>query len=80
MKAGNTVIPFSERNLAKLFIVYKLGKKELSKIMYNASNDKLVSNQIFNKFYKRMMAHIVEVLHDEYKEFGESFNMNIEEF
>ena len=80
LKAGNTVIPFSERNLAKLFIVCKLGKKELSKIMYNVSNDKLVSNQIFNKFYKRMMAHIVEVLHDEYKEFGESFNMNIEEF
>lgn len=64
-KAGNTMIPFSEYTLAKLFIIHKLGKKELSKMMFNTSNNKVVSNQIFNKFYKQTMLHIADILNKE---------------
>lgn len=60
-KANDTVIPFSEYTLAKLFIVHQMSKKELSKLMYNTSTNKLVSNQIFNKFYKQTLMHIAEL-------------------
>ena len=75
-KANNTVIPFSEYSLAKLFMVHQIGKKELSKMMYNTSNDKLVSNQIFNKFYKRTLLHIADLLNKEANECGETFSIN----
>lgn len=78
-KANNTIIPFSEYTLAKLFIVHHLGKKELSKMMYNTSNNKLVSNQIFNKFYKSTMIHIAELLNKEAIECGETFSINQED-
>ena len=73
LKANDTTIPLSEYNLAKLFMVYHLGKKELSKMMYNVNNRKLVSNQIFNKFYKQTMLHIIELLNKEANECGETF-------
>lgn len=76
LKAGNTVIPFSEYYLAKLFMKHHLDKKELSKMMYNTSTNKLVSNQIFNKFYKRTLMHIAELLNKEASECGESFSIN----
>lgn len=75
-KANNTVIPLSEYTLAKLFMVYQLGKKELSKMMYNTTNNKLVSNQIFNKFYKQTMLHIAELLNKEANECGETFSID----
>lgn len=75
-KAGNTVIPFSEYTLAKLFMVYQLGKKELSKMMFNTTNNKLVSNQIFNKFYKQTMMHISDLLNKEASECGEKFSID----
>ena len=52
IKANSTEIPFSEYTFAKLFITYQLGKKELSRIVYNTATNKPVSNQIFNMFYK----------------------------
>ena len=75
-KANDTSIPFSEYTLAKLFIVHQLGKKELSKMMYNTSNDKLVSNQIFNKFYKQTMLHIADLLNKEAESIGETFSID----
>ena len=72
-KANKTVIPLSEYTLAKLFMVHQLGKKELSKMMYNTTNNKLVSNQIFNKFYKQTMMHIAQLLNKEANECGETF-------
>lgn len=78
-KAGDTTIPFSEYTLAKLFMVHQLGKKELSKMMYNTTNNKLVSNQIFNKFYKQTMMHIADLLNKEANEIGETFSINEEE-
>lgn len=78
-KANDTVIPFSEYTLAKLFMVHQLGKKELSKMMYNLDNKKLVSNQIFNKFYKQTMLHIAELLNKEANEVGETFSINADE-
>ena len=47
LKAGNTNIPMSEYNIAKLFLLYKLGKKELSKMMYNTKNNKLHFNSLY---------------------------------
>ena len=79
-KANNTVIPFSEYTLAKLFMVHQLGKKELSKMMFNTTNNKLVSNQIFNKFYKQTMLHIAELLNKEANECGEIFEIDENEF
>lgn len=79
IKAGSTVIPMSEYNIAKLFMMYGLGKKELSKMMYNTTNNKLVSNQIFNKFYKQTMIHIAELLNKEANEIGETFFINEDE-
>ncbi len=76
LKAGKTVIPFSEYTLAKLFIVYQMSKKELSKIMINTSTDKPVSNQIFNKFYKQTLMHISELLGKEANECGETFSID----
>jgi len=76
LKANDTVVPFSEYLFAKLFIIHQLGKKELSKMMYNSSNDKLVSNQIFNKFYKKVMTHIATLLNEEANECGETFSIN----
>lgn len=73
LKAGNTMIPYSEYALAKLFMVHQLGKKELSKMMFNTTNNKLVSNQIFNKFYKQMMMHVSDILNKEANEVGETF-------
>ena len=78
-KAGDTTMPFSEYTLAKLFMVHQLGKKELSKMMYNTTNNKLVSNQIFNKFYKQTMMHIADLLNKEANEIGETFSINEEE-
>jgi hypothetical protein len=75
-KANDTVIPFSEYTLAKLFIVHQMSKKELSKLVYNTSNNKLVSNQIFNKFYKQTLMHIAELLNDEAKSVGEVFEID----
>lgn len=75
-KANDTVIPFSEYTLAKLFIVHQMSKKELSKLMYNTSTNKLVSNQIFNKFYKQTLMHIAELLNDEAKSAGETFEID----
>ena len=75
-KANNTVIPLSEYTLAKLFMVHQLGKKELSKMMFNTTNNKLVSNQIFNKFYKQTMMHIAELLNKEANECGETFSID----
>lgn len=75
-KANDTVIPFSEYTLAKLFIVHQMSKKELSKLMYNKSTNKLVSNQIFNKFYKQTLMHIAELLNDEAKSAGETFEID----
>jgi hypothetical protein len=74
-KAGETKIPFSEYTLAKLFISHQLGKHELSKIMYNTTNNKIVSNQIFNKFYKRTLIHISKLLNNEAKHIGETFSI-----
>lgn len=75
-KANDTVIPFSEYTLAKLFIVHQMSKKELSKLMYNTSTNKLVSNQIFNKFYKQTLMHIADLLNDEAKSVGEVFEID----
>lgn len=75
-KANDTVIPFSEFTLAKLFIVHQLGKKELSKMLYNTTNGKTVSNQIFNKFYKQTLTHIAELLNKEAESVGETFAFN----
>ena len=69
-------VPFSEYTLAKLFMVHQLGKKELSKMMYNTTNNKLVSNQIFNKFYKQTMLHIAELISKEANSCGETFNID----
>lgn len=79
IKAGSISIPMSEYIIAKLFLMYNLGKKELSKMMYNSRNNKLVSNQIFNKFYKNTLMHISELLNDELNEYGESFTINSED-
>ena len=79
LKANNTILPLSEYSLAKLFMVHQLGKKELSKMMYNTTNNKLVSNQIFNKFYKQMMMHIADLLNKEANEVGETFSINEDE-
>ena len=79
LKANETSVPFSEYNLAKLYLTYHLGKKELSKIMYNSDNKKLVSNQIFNKFYKNMIIHISSILNEELNSVGEVFTINEEE-
>ena len=76
LKANKTAIPLSEYTLAKLFMVHQLGKKELSKMMFNTTNNKLVSNQIFNKFYKQMMIHIAELLNKEANEVGETFSID----
>lgn len=75
-KANGTTVPFSEYSLAKLFMVHQLGKKELSKMMFNTSNNKLVSNQIFNKFYKQTMMHIADLLNKEANECGETFSID----
>lgn len=78
-KANDIVVPFSEYTLAKLFIVHQLGKKELSKMMFNKSNNKTVSNQIFNKFYKQTLMHIAELLNIEANKCGETFSINKED-
>lgn len=80
LKAGNTSIPLSEYNLAKLFITHSFGKKELSKMMINTTNNKPVSNQIFNKFYKQMIADVASQISQEYSDLGEVFKINIDEF
>lgn len=79
LKAGNTQIPMSEYNIAKLFIIHQLGKKELSKIMYNTKTEKLVSNQVFNKFYKQTLMHISDILKEEANFCGESFSIDSED-
>lgn len=76
LKANNTQIAYSEYNLAKLFMKYHLGKKELSKMLFNTSNNKLVSNQIFNKFYKQTLMHIAELINKEANECGETFDID----
>lgn len=79
LKAGNTQVPMSEYNIARLFIVYQMGKKELSKIMYNTKTGKLVSNQIFNKFYKQTLMRIASIIRDEANFCGEKFSLNQED-
>jgi hypothetical protein len=76
LKANNVQIAYSEYNLAKLFMKYHLGKKELSKMLFNTSNNKLVSNQIFNKFYKQTLMHIIELINKEANECGETFSID----
>lgn len=78
-KAGDTTIPMSEYILAKLFIQHHLGKKELSKMMYNNTTKKLVSNQIFNKFYKNTLIHLSELINKEYNEVGGCFSIDSKE-
>lgn len=80
LKANNIEVPYSEYTLAQLFVVHSLGKKELSKIIYNNSNGKLISNQSFNKLYKQMIMHISNVLSKECAKSGERFDINIDEF
>lgn len=79
LKAGEYSIPMSEYAIAKLFLVHKLGKKELSKMLFNTKNNKLVSNQIFNKFYKNTLSHIAALLNSELNKTGESFEFNTDE-
>lgn len=79
IKANSTEIPFSEYTFAKLFITYQLGKKELSRIVYNTATNKPVSNQIFNKFYKQTLTHIADLLNQEANECGETFSINEDE-
>lgn len=79
LKAGKTQIPMSEYNIAKLFIVHQLSKRELSRMMYNTKTDKLVSNQIFNKFYKQTLMHIASILSEEADFCGEKFSLNQED-
>lgn len=79
LKAGNTQVPLSEYNIARLFIVYQMGKKELSRIMYNTKTDKLVSNQIFNKFYKQTLMRIANIISNEAAFCGEKFSINQED-
>lgn len=79
LKAGNTQVPLSEYNIARLFIVYQMGKKELSRIMYNTKTDKLVSNQIFNKFYKQTLTRIASIISNEADFCGEKFSINQED-
>lgn len=80
LRAGNVTVPLSEYALAKLFVIDHLGKHELSKMMYNVASNKLVSNQIFNKFYKQMIMHVARLVSDECASVGESFAINIDEF
>lgn len=79
LKAGGYSIPMSEYAIAKLFLIHKLGKKELSKMLFNTKNNKLVSNQIFNKFYKNTLSHIATLLNSELNKTGESFEFNTDE-
>lgn len=79
LRAGKTQIPMSEYNIAKLFIIHQTGKKELSRMMYNTKTDKLVSNQIFNKFYKQTLMHIARILSEEADFCGEKFSLNHED-
>lgn len=79
LKAGNTQVPLSEYNIARLFIIYQMGKKELSRIMYNTKTGKLVSNQIFNKFYKQALMRIANIISDEADFCGEKFYINQED-
>lgn len=79
LKAGDCSVPMSEYAIAKLFLVYKLGKRELSKMMFNSNNNKLVSNQVFNKFYKNTLTHIAKLLNNELNSVGESFTFNPDE-
>jgi hypothetical protein len=79
LKAGNTQVPMSEYNIAKLFMLYQMGKKELSRIMYNTKTDKLVSNQIFNKFYKQTLMRIANIIGNEAAFCGEKFSINQED-
>lgn len=79
LKAGNTQVPMSEYNIARLFIMYQMGKKELSRIMYNTKTGKLVSNQIFNKFYKQTLMRIASIISDEANFCGEKFSLNQED-
>lgn len=78
-KANETVIPVSEYTLAKLFIVHRLGKKELSKLMFNKDKNQTVSNQMFNKIYKQTLMHIASLLSDEAELVGETFTLNEDE-
>lgn len=79
LKAGSTQVPMSEYNIAKLFMVYQMGKKELSRIMYNTKTDKLVSNQIFNKFYKQTLMRIANIINNEAAFCGEKFSIKQED-
>lgn len=79
IKAGETTIPLSEYLIAKLFILYNFGKKELSKMIYNTLNYKLVSNQCFNKLYKQTLCHIARRIKEESKEAGEVFTFDIDD-
>lgn len=79
LRAGDTQVPMSEYNIARLFITYNMGKKELSRIMYNTKTGKLVSNQIFNKFYKQTLMRIANIISDEADFCGEKFSINQEE-
>lgn len=79
LKAGNTQVPMSEYNIAKLFMVYQMGKKELSRIMYNTKTNKLVSNQIFNKFYKQTLMRIANIISNEANFCGDKFSINKED-
>ena len=79
LKAGNAQVPMSEYNIARLFIMHHMRKKELSKIMYNTRTGKLVSNQVFNKFYKHALMRIVSIISDEADFCGEKFSLNQED-
>lgn len=79
LKAGDTQVPVSEYNIAKLFMMYQMDKKELSRIMYNTKTGKLVSNQIFNKFYKQTLMRIANIISNEAAFCGEKFSISRED-
>lgn len=68
--------PLSESLLAWLIVEGGISKKELAKMIFNDETDKLVSNQIFNKFYKHTILHIAKVIDQESKKYGETFSID----
>lgn len=79
LRGRSVSYPLTEYLLADLIINQDCDKKILSKMMYNTETNKPVSNQIFNKFYKRTIMHIAYLLDKEAKSVGEVFSINEEE-
>lgn len=79
LRGRSVSYPLTEYLLADLIINQDCDKKILSKMMYNTETNKPVSNQIFNKFYKRTVMHIAYLLDKEAKSVGEVFSINEED-